>query len=389
MWRITAPILVFGMTGSPVALGVLSVASYGPLLLFSFLGGILADLLPRKAIIGIVHTLLFVLFAIVGLLAAQGNLGVGVLLVAAVIEGTLYAIVKPSMQSLVYALVPHHRLTEGVSANTSLFTTAQLTGPLFASSLLLAFSQSATLLALACCYLPIATGIAFIPMQRTPPQIGSRRKPKSKSLLREGIQAVRHPPIARLLLIVAVGSMAVEGGLRVLAPEFVTTAFGEEESAAGVVVAANAFGATMALALIQKLVSRWSRNTISAAGFAIMLVALSGYAVSFSLPVGLAFSALSGLGWAFSFNVVTATIHDVVPDGVRGRVMAVHAMALLGLRPVAGMLAASTSAYFGPRINVGVFALLCVLGIFLSRDWDRSPEDAVESRASCNGSERC
>lgn len=363
LWRITSPIVMFEMTGSPYMLGLLSLASYGPILAVSFFGGVLADRYsPRVMVVSAQSTtaLLFVGLAVVGWTSGLTPTAV---FVVAVLEGTAYAIAKPSLQSLLYQIVEPADLSRAVAVNGTQFTLAQLIGPLIATTLHFVGGPSLALAAASLLYVPLVVG-----MFRIPARTGYVRgivEERGVAMLRGGLRAVRSRAAAHLLLIVAAGSIAMEGAIRVLAPQFATAALGQSERAAGLIVSSQALGGTLSVVVLGFAVRRWRDLSIARAGYVIMAVAILVYAAAPSMAIALPLAVLVGISYTLSFSIATAQIHHVTADAVRGRVMAVHAMALLGTRPLAGLVAGTVSGMAGPRLASGAFAALALLGVLL------------------------
>lgn len=361
LWRITSPILLFELTGSPLMLGLLSLASYGPLLAFSFVGGMLADRFPRRIMIACCQSFTAALFMTLAVVGWTVGFSPQLIFVVAVAEGTSYALAKPSLQALVYEFVEPGELSRAVAVNTAQFTIAQLIGPTIATGLVIVGGHSLALGAATLLYLPLV-GAMFV----LRPSGNARRTlstARGRELLRDGLAAIRVPGTAALLIVVAIGSVALEGGVRVLAPQFATVALSRPESTAGLIISGQAVGATLAVLLVGAAVRRWDDIAIARSGFVMMGVGLVAYALSPNLGIALPLAALVGAAQAMTFSVVTALIHRVTLDDVRGRVMAVHAMALLGMRPVAGLIAGSLSAVLGPRLASATFMLLTLVGV--------------------------
>lgn len=363
LWRITGPILIFEMTGSPLMLGLFSLASYGPILGLSFVGGMLADRFPRRRIIAGCQGFTSALFMTLALAGWSAGLSPPVVLGAAVLEGLSYSLAKPSLQALVYEFVQADDLSRAVAVNTAQFTIAQLVGPTLATALLVVGGPSLALAAAAGLYVPLVLAMWVLRSQRKPkaPAIAQR----GWELFKGGLAAVRERTTATLLAVIAIGSVALEGGVRVLAPQFATNALDQPERAAGLIISGQALGATLAVVAVGSVVRRWGDVPVARWGFVAMAGTLIGYASAPNLVWALCFAALVGAAQTMTFSVATALIHHVNVDEVRGRVMAVHAMALLGMRPVAGLIAGGLSSLSGPRITSAAFTLLALAGAAL------------------------
>jgi len=365
LWRITGPILLFELTSSAFMLGVLSVASYGPILLLSFAGGVLADRFPRRALIAMSHGLTGTLFAVLAAVHATSGLSPALLCCAAVVEGVAVSLAKPALNSFVAELVPTDRLAEAIAVNTAQFTLAQLVGPAVATGLLVVGGPALPLAVAAALYLPLVVAMRLVHSHHAPHR--GMASARLRDLVGTGLTAVRQRPVAQLLLVIAVGSIALEGGVRVLAPQFVRDALGRAESSAGMVLTGQALGSVVAVLVIGRVQRRWPPLRVARQAFVVIAFALAGYALAPNVGVALALAAVIGAAQTTSFSVATSALHQVTADHLRGRIMAVHAMALLGMRPVAGLAAGSLASVAGPRLASGAFVLLGAAGVLAVR----------------------
>jgi MFS family permease len=371
MWRITSPVILYELTGSTVMLGLLSVASYGPILVVSFVGGMLADRFSRRWLIAIAHgvivTLLFGLAATsaVGLLTAQ------VIFAAAVVESVAFALAKPALQALVTELVAPEQIPRAVAVNTVHFSIAQLIGPGLATLSLFLGGRALGLIIAGCLYIPITFALFHV---RSHHSVGSTRTADSGlNLIRNGFRALRIPMIAPLLVAIAFGSVALEGSVRVLAPSYATNILGMAEGTAGLIISCQALGAVAAVFVVRRVERSGNSLTSAQAGYAVMAIAIVAYSQAPGLVVALVLAALIGASQAVGFSIATGMIHRATPLALRGRVMAFHAMALLGVRPLAGVVAGFLASRFDTRIGSLCFFVSALLAAVTFRRFVSSP----------------
>ena len=352
MWRVIAPVIIYDQTESPIMLGVLSVASYGPVLALSFFGGVLADRVPRRVLVSVGHALIAVNLAAVALLGSLGHLRASVVLVAAVVESVVYALAKPAMNAVVPELVAERYVSRAVALNITNFSVAQLIGPVIATLAMLAAGRPAAIGLAAIFYAPMAVALYFVTIDAD--GRGATSSERGAAMLRETWAALRRGVVARRLLSIALGSIALEGSVRVLAPQFAIE-FGVEGSYSGFIVGAQAFGSVLAVVAVSRsaLISNTRRIT---AAYLAMAAGVVCYAGSPALAIALVFAATVGLSQTVGFSIATAEIHSGTSPQARGRMMAFHAMALLGVRPLAGLLAGALSSTVGTRTASALFA---------------------------------
>src|SRR5215211_2424422 len=121
--------LVFHLTGSFAALGLMALANATPGLLFAPVGGVVADRLPKKTVIQFCQTYNVINAAVLALLAA-GVFGLHLafwhLFLSGFLQGGINSIMQPSRQSIINDLVGPERLMNAIGINASGQTLMQL-----------------------------------------------------------------------------------------------------------------------------------------------------------------------------------------------------------------------------------------------------------------------
>jgi MFS family permease len=133
--------LVYKLTDSAVALGIVSFASYVPLLFLTYFGGILADRFDRRKILMATQLCGMLQALVLTVLVATGNLSVPAVIGCALFLGCVTAIEVPTRQSFLSDLVAKKDLTNAISVNSAIFNISRLSGPLLAGVLIAAFGE--------------------------------------------------------------------------------------------------------------------------------------------------------------------------------------------------------------------------------------------------------
>src|SRR5262249_44650536 len=138
--------LVFHLTGSFAALGLMSLANAGPGIVFSPVGGVIADRVPKKTVIQFFQLYNFANAAILAGLAA-GLFGLHLqfwhLFLSGFLQGGVNSIMQPSRQAIINDLVGPERLMNAIGINSSGQTLMQLLGPGIGGLMLGALSPAA------------------------------------------------------------------------------------------------------------------------------------------------------------------------------------------------------------------------------------------------------
>ena len=380
---VVASVFVYDRTGSALAVGILNFATFVPILLFSVWGGVLSDRIDRRIIAIVTHVFSLVVASSLAVLTFLGITSEVHVIVTAFLLQTSWAIAKPSVTSMIPALVPRSILREAVGLNTLQFMIAQLVGPLLATVLLgasgftFAFALNAVTFigpVLAMLYL-YARGLAG----HAPRERGA--VPASATAL---FSFMRQQPWIAAALVGVVATSAVLEIIRTTAPALVTTRLGRPSEETGFIFAASSIGMVAGILLSVPLGRRGLARTLAPVGLVLQLAGLLFLGLARDLVVAAPAAALVGCGFSFCFPVLTSALQSEVPDAIRGRLMSIHQMAHLGNRPFAALAAGAITAAFGAGVACLAGMLLSPVGLIAVRsawrDLDRRT-DTIGSAA--------
>lgn len=381
---VAGSVFVYQLTGSSFDVGVANFAGFIPILLFSVQGGRLSDRLDRRRVVLATHLLSAVATAALAILAFAGVAGVPALIAATFAVNVLWALGKPSLQALIPNIVRREDLRDAVGMSSTGFQIGQVLGPLIAAASI-AYAGPAFAFALnALTYLAPAWAMVVLfrmglggrasAAEGAPTPASAAGSKPASAVASAGpaapmdsaafIRANRW--VLGLLAGIVVVTMAMEIQ-RSLAPALVEERLGQPESVVGLVVTAQSIGGLIGFLLFIWIRRRgWSeRAALLGLGLQAMGVVLLG--VAGSLAVASVGFALIGFGFSISFPVATAVLQEDTPDGLRGRIMAYHQMALLGHRPFTAILLGSLATAFG--LTVGLVAWLVVAPVGIAGVW--------------------
>jgi len=355
--NIAASAFMYEMTGSPLMVGLLNFAGFLPILVFSLFGGVVSDRYDRRRVIVTTHGASMLISFVVAWIAFTGAVAPWALIMATIVSNTAYALAKPSLTSLLPALVPRDRLAEAVGLNLLQFTGGQLAGSLLAAAVLVALGPAWAFLLNGLTFLGPAAAVLLISNVPRPDASAARRS--GLAAIAAGLGYVRRRPDLRWSLAgVAATSMLAES-LRTLSPVLATQAFAQPESAAGIIVAAWGAGSAVSIVGVARLARRAGDWRVAGAGGLVHGAAAVGLAVAPGFGTGLAAAFLLGIGYSLAFTVFTARLQTETDDAYRGRVMSLHTLSHLGLRPFNAIGAGTLAALLGVH---AALALLAVAG---------------------------
>ncbi len=351
--------LVYRLTGSSLLLGSVGFASQFPVFLVAPLGGMVADRHNRQRIVISTQTASMLLAFVLAALTLSGTVRVWHIFVLAALLGVVNAFDIPGRQSFLVDMVGKEDLMNAIALNSSMFNGARIIGPAIAGILVAKIGEGWCFFVNAVSYIAVIGGLF---MMRVPPRV---RRPTEASPLAhmiEGFRFVRHTaPIRAILLLLGLVSL-VAMPYTVLMPIFADKVLHGGARGLGILMGATGIGALLgALTLAARTgvhgLGRWV--AFSCAGFGISLILFS-FSRNFWLSAALLLPV--GFGMMLQMSSSNTLIQAMVPDHLRGRVMAVYSMMFMGMAPFGAFFAGALADRLGAPITVAMGAVAAVGG---------------------------
>ncbi len=367
--------LVYKLTGSGLQLGAVGFSSQIPVFLFAPIGGIVADRTNRKhVVIGTQIASMLLAFVLAALTLTHAiDHRVWLIYVLAALLGVVNAFDIPGRQSFLVDMVGKDDLMNAIALNSSMFNGARVIGPAVAGILVARLGEGWCFFANAVSYIAVIAGLVMMNVH-APARISAKAPPWEH--IKEGFQFVnRTAPIRALVILL--GLVSVSGmPYSVLMPIFADKILhrGGQEFASiirshdlgavrlGILMGAAGVGAllgalTLAMRSGVKGLGTWV--SVCCAGFGISLMLFS-FSTSFWLSVIL----LLPVGYFIMLQMAASNtlIQVMVPDELRGRMMAVYSMMFMGMAPVGALLGGALSDRLGAPLTVAIGGLASVMG---------------------------
>lgn len=340
--------LVLVLTGSPFVLGVAAAARSVPVLILAVPAGIVADRFDRRKIILATSAMGAIASGVLGILTIAGNIDIATVLVIAFMLGVTNAFELPARQSFVSELISRRDLANAIALSSLLFNSARVVGPAVAGILVALVGPGWAFTINSISYLPVIVGLLMIGRVHVPRLgIGARTAiPETWRYLRG------EPRVSALLGLLGAQTIFASGHL-ILGPSLAQD-LGQGAEGLGVLLSATGAGAVVGglrLAATSDRTERW--RVLLLAGLA-LAAGLLGVGLSRSYPVTLLCFVVAGWGMV-TFNASSNTlIQTIVPDRLRGRIMSLYTLVLLGLMPVGGILMGALATAFGSAVALGI-----------------------------------
>lgn len=340
MQNVASGWLVLQLTDSPLWLGLLGLSFAIPMTLLPLLGGSVADRVNRVRLVLFAQTCAMVIAFALAALVWLGAVNVWHILVANFLTAVVLAFDNPTRQALIPQLVPRRDLLNAISLNSATYNGAALIGPALAGVLLgplgagwLFFLNGVSFLAVI---------LALTAMRYVPTHSGGQHKSVLEGVTTGLTFAYRNRMILALLVLSAITSIFGRSYQNLL-PVFARDIMGGGPEAYGLLLSAAGAGAlvgALGLASIRQVPRQGLVMSISGLVFALTLIAFTFVT---TLTLGIILLFIAGIT-ATVFGTLTTTFIQVAsPDEMRGRVMSLYAITLIGL-PSLGALGSGAGA---------------------------------------------
>jgi MFS family permease len=354
--------LVYRLTGSSFQLGLVVFIGQVPLLFLSPIGGLIADRYPRRWVVVATQAISMLLAFVLAVLTLWGHVQLWEILAVAGLQGIINAIDVPTRQALVSEIVDTDNLLNAVALNSSIFSNASSVAPLIAGFLVATIGEGWCFAINGATYLAVIAGLL---MMRLEEHKRDRGPQSALSRVREGFHFVHDTaPIRRILVALALVSL-LGAPFTVLMPIFAGKILHAGPRGLGLLMSANGVGSLIGSLLLASRRGLTGLGPWIVFGSAGLGAALILFSLSRSFALSLLILGAVGFCMFYQLTVSNALIQAMSPNALRGRVIAILSMLILGVVPFGALLAGFLAEHFGAPLTVAVGGLACVAGAVL------------------------
>ena len=352
--------LVLTLTHSAVALGLVVALQTLPVLLLGAYGGVIADRVEKRRLMVVLQSLMGVQALTLGILTLTHVIQIWQIAVLAVLLGLNNTFENPCRQAFMMEMVGAKDLRNAVSLNAVLVNVARAVGPAVAGLLIASVGLGICFIINALSFVAVVTSLVTMDLSRLYPSPPTAR---ARGQLREGLRYVAGIPdlAVPLVMMAVIGTLAYE--FQVVLPVLASHTFQGGAKAFGFMTAAMGIGA-IGGGLVTAARGRTGLRPVSiAAGVFALVLLLAAAAPTLTLE----YVALAIVGWA-SISFIArgnSTLQLGAEPRMRGRVMALWAIAFQGTTPIGGPLIGWITSTAGPRVGLATGGASCLLAASL------------------------
>jgi MFS family permease len=371
--------LVLRLTNRSLPVGITTALQFAPVLVFGIWGGLIADRLDKRRLLLATQGAMGTLALALGVLTATGAVRLWMIYLLALLLGCATSFDMPARQSFVTEMVGPEELPNAVGLNSAVFNAGRIIGPAVAGVLIGLVGIAPAFFANAVSYLAVMAGLWLMDpgkLFRTEPV------ERSRGQVRDGVRYVLATPVLRWTILL-MGVVATLGlNFRVALPLLARFTYDGGPSLYGVLASIMAAGSVVGALTAASRVRPSQRLLLwSIVGFGV-----SSLAMAFVLSPALAGLLLLPVGF-FSIawiSTANSTVQLGSAPEMRGRVMSIYGLLLLGSTPIGAMIIGWLSEHYGPRSSVllaGVSSLVAACVAILVRP-DRAGRRRERARAA-------
>ena len=351
--------LVYRLTGHATLLGLVVFATQSPIFFLGSLGGVLADRVDARRLLVVTQTVQMAQAFLLAWLTLSGRIRVWEILALAVVLGLSSAFDLPARQVLVAQTVDREDLPNAIALNSSIFHGSRVVGPAVAGLLVAAVGEGWCFLVNAISFLGALTGLL---MMRLPVYVPRTDHAPVFAHLKEGVRFVRGHPEVRLLLILLGIVCGLGMPYTVLMPIFADGILHGGPRAMGLLMGASGLGAVLGAVLLAARGRTGGLERIAYLGAAGTGLALACFAYSRWFWLSALLLVPVGMAMVAHMTSNNTLVQMLIPNEMRGRVMAFHAMVFTAAMPVGALVAGVAAHHIGAPLTIALGGLGCVGG---------------------------
>jgi MFS family permease len=358
--------MVLSLTGSAFYLGLDAFLQQLPIMLFTLIGGVLADRRDRRRTLLTSQYIQMATATVLALLVFYGVVEIWHILLLSFTTGLAQAFGGPAYQALIPSLVDKKDLPNAVALNSIQFNIARVLGPLAFGATIAIFAKwgYSDPQAMAACFALNALSflvVIWALMSLHVKHIPSTGAGSMGDQMRIGLSYVRNHGSLVALIILAAATTFLGFAVLTFLPLFTQTVFKEGAETYSHLLAFSGAGSVVG-ALVVAWLGKFPRMGLTAlivqAIYGLLILAFSASHVLWLSEVLL---FLTGAALMIVFSTVTSLIQLIAPNEMRGRVMSIYMVAFRGGMPLGSLVSGYFATLIGAPMVIAINGVLLVV----------------------------
>ncbi|MFZ9911988.1 MAG: MFS transporter [Ilumatobacteraceae bacterium] len=349
--------LVYRLTGNAADLGYNVAFQFLPMLVLGTWAGAFADRYDRRTIMIATQSLMALQAMVLGILDLTDNVTLPVVWALSLFLGVVGAMDNPARRGLITELVPTTQLGNAMSLNTTVMTGSRVFGAALAALLVVPLGTGWLFILNGVSYAAMIYGVVGL---RTAEMVPAVKRPSGGTPVRDVFRYVASNRRLSSMFIAYIVVSTFAFNYSVVFPKFADLKWGNED-AFGWLLTVTGIGSvvgSLATARLQRVSLRWLMFNVGVLGAA-------NIAIAFSQQLWLAFVLCLPLGFGGAAMIASgnAISQQESPPDMRGRLLALTAVAFLGSTPIGGPVTGLIADFVSLEWSLaygGVSCFVCV-----------------------------
>ena len=355
------------LTDQPIALGGVGAARILPVIVFSLIGGAVADSYNRRSVIFITQTVAALTALTLGLLTEFGRISLWHIYALTAVQAIAIAFDSPARQALVPNLVPAEDLPNAFSMNSIALQTGSILGPALSGFAIASLGQAAVYYINAASFLAVI--LALVLIGNVKQTFGKESKGVNLSSIRDGIRFILGRPIifsTMILDFIATFFASANTLMPIVARDVLHVGV----VAYGWLSAAQSVGALMVAFVISQVRELRKQGALFLGAVVVFGMATVVFGLSRFFVLAWCALAITGAADAVS-TIIRNTVRQIrTPDELRGRMTSVNMIFFQGGPQLGEIEAGLVAQFFGAPFAIVSGGIGCILGVlWISRQW--------------------
>ena len=352
--------LAYDLTGSASLLGLITGAGALSMAALSLVGGAVADRANRKHLIQAFQAASAVLALVVALLIATGTIAWWHLMIAALVQGSLFAFMAPARQAIIPDLVSKEQVNNAIALNAAGMSVVSLVAPAIGGLVYAVAGPEAVYVLVSTLTVGALLLTTRLPdcVRRDDDSSGPRPVSEITGEIKAGVLYACRSQVVLVLLAASVGMAVLAAPFQFMMPALIVDVYGRGPDAMGLLTAATGIGALVGSLAVASMRSRRRGRLLIiaslATGLSMLLVSVVPLFVA-----ALLLMVPMGLGQTARMTLNQALLIEHVEERYRGRVMSVF-MLTWGLMPLGVLPAGLLADWAGVQVSLAVMAALLI-----------------------------
>jgi len=353
--------LIYDLTHNSFYLGLDTFLAQVPIILFSLVGGVIADRMNRKNLLLVSQyvqmTTAFILTALAHFKVVQ----IWEILCLSFCVGCAQAFGGPAYQALLPSLVGKEDIQNAIAMNSIQFNLARVIGPTIGGIALVKAGAEWCFGLNGLSFLAVIASLYVIQVGYVP----ARSRERILTSMREGIKFIRQRPGMDSLILLAFGMTLLAIPLMTFLPVFARDVLHGGPGAFTQLLAFSGAGSVCGGLIVAGFGKIQGQGRTALMVLVALGCIIMAFSLSTSLPLSLGLIFLSGGSMMISMSMVSSLVQHVASDEMRGRVMSVYNVAFRGGLPVGSLILGRMIPIFtAPYTMVVTGALLSLMGLY-------------------------